>query len=92
MQITIGRRGIVLLALAGAFIIGAGVAYAAIPSSSGVYTACLYKNLGTIRLIDPSIQHASILPLGHCLSDETQITWGQTGPQGIQGPQGPQGS
>jgi hypothetical protein len=80
----------------------AGIAYATIPNSAGVYTACKLNVTGTIRLIDPSLAASSLL--SHCTSVETQISWnqqGQTGtpgkdggqgPAGATGPQGPPGS
>ena len=34
---------------------GAGIAYATIPGAGAVYTACMLKNVGTVRLIDPSL-------------------------------------
>jgi hypothetical protein len=71
-----------------------GVAYATIPSSSGVYTACVLYPTGTIRLIDPSQNQ-------HCLPGvEQAISWNQIGPtgpvgatgaKGSTGPQGPKG-
>lgn len=85
MTIRIGRRGLVGLAVLVVLVVGVGIGYAAIPSG-GVYTACLYKNLGTIRLIDPSLPHSSLM--SRCLSDETQLTWSQTGPQGLPGKDG----
>jgi Domain of unknown function (DUF5666) len=88
-----GRVVIGAVVLLGA---AAGIAYAAIPDGNGVYTACMLKNVGTIRLVDPSLQSSSLL--SHCTSVETQITWnrgGPPGPQGLPGPKGetgPQGS
>ncbi len=71
-----------------------GVAYATIPDGARVYTACMLKSTGTIRLIDPSIGSSSLM--GHCASRyEQQITFneqGKPGPAGLQGPAGPQGS
>jgi len=72
-----------------------GVAYATIPDSGKVYTACMVKASGTIRLIDPSLPSSN--PMSHCSSLETQITWNQQGQQGTPGtpgaagPQGPPG-
>ena len=63
--------------------LAAGIAYATIPDGGGVYTACMLKNLGTIRIIDPSLPASNTL--GHCTSVETQINWnrdGQTGDAG----------
>jgi hypothetical protein len=42
----------------------AAEAYASIPDGSGVYTACLLKNVGTIRLIDPTLPASN--PISHC--------------------------
>jgi hypothetical protein len=74
---------LVLLGLAG------GVAYATIPDGGGVYTACMLKNVGTVRLIDPSLPASSLM--SHCTSLETQITWNQQGQPGPQGPAGAAG-
>jgi hypothetical protein len=82
------RRGTVLAVLAAALVAG-GVAYAAIPDSGGVYTACMLKHVGTLRLIDTTLPSSS--PMSHCTTYETQVTWNQTGQQGQQGPQGPKG-
>jgi hypothetical protein len=54
------------------------------PDGSGVYTACLLKNVGTIRLIDPTIAsvepHESLLMWFHHpprrLTDSTDDTSG----------------
>jgi hypothetical protein len=84
MKRAIGRRGLrigvlvtALLALAG------GIAYATIPDSNGVFTACKLNATGTIRLIDPSLGSTSLL--GHCTSLETQISWNQQGQAGKDG-------
>jgi hypothetical protein len=73
--------------LAGAFVVvalaAAGIAYATIPDGGGVYTACMLKNVGTIRLIDPSLGSSSLM--GHCTSLETQISWNQQGVPGKDG-------
>jgi hypothetical protein len=88
---------VVLLAVALVAIVG-GIAYATIPSTGGVYTACMLNNVGTIRLIDPSLPSTNLQ--SHCTSLETRINWnqqGQPGPAGVPGPtggtgpQGPQG-
>src|SRR3954452_22519821 len=91
MRQIFGRRGaritilaVVLFALAG------GIAYATIPDSGGVYTACMLKNVGTIRLIDPSLPSSNLL--SHCTSLETQITWNQRGQRGDSGAPGPNGT
>ena len=81
------KRVVALFALVVA--IGTGVAYAAIPDSNNVFTACMLKNVGTIRLIDPSLPASS--PLSHCSSLEVQVRWNQQGQQGQQGQPGTPG-
>ena len=82
-------RSRVAILVAGASLLVAGVAYATIPDSGGVYTACMKSN-GTIRLIDPSLpaNHS----MSHCKSNETQIKWNQGGPTGDKGPVGDKGA
>jgi hypothetical protein len=59
--------------------------HASIPAGE-MYTGCLFKSLGTIRLIDAAD------PKQKCLTGlEVLITWNRTGPQGSVGPAGPQG-
>jgi hypothetical protein len=74
------RRWVVALVVAGLATAG-GVAYATIPDSGGVYTACVLNKVGTIRLIDPSLGSSSLL--AHCTALETQITWNQRGADGV---------
>jgi hypothetical protein len=69
--------------------LAAGVAYATIPDNGGVYTACMLKNVGTIRLIDPTLPSGSLL--SHCTSLETKINWNQKGQPGPAGPPGATG-
>lgn len=64
--------------------IGGGVAFASIPDSSGVINGCYQKNVGNLRVIDPSAGDS-------CRPSEIPISWNQTGPQGLRGPTGPQG-
>jgi len=72
-----------------AFALAGGIAYAAIPDTgTAVYHACMFRNFGTIRLIDPERQHCSAV-------FETEITFNQKGvkgDQGIQGAVGPVGA
>lgn len=84
-----GKRLALVAASVLAVLTAAGVAYATIPSSSGVYTGCVLKGIGTIRLIDPSLSSRDFE--SHCTPFEQQITWNQTGPPGPGGPTGPQG-
>ena len=91
MKDLIRRRSwrLALLVVAG-FALAGGVAYATIPSGGGVYTACVLKGVGTIRLIDTSLPSSNLL--GHCTSLETQVSWNQSGQPGAPGPQGPAGA
>jgi hypothetical protein len=75
------RNGVLVLVGALALLAVAGVAYATIPDSGGVYTACRLNGVGTIRLIDPSGPSTSLL--SHCTAFETQITWNQKGQNGV---------
>jgi hypothetical protein len=92
-----GRRSRrLILAATTLFALAAGIAYATVPDSAGVYTACKLNATGTIRLIDPSLGTSTLL--GHCDAKlETQITWNQkgqsgpAGPPGLAGPAGPKG-
>jgi Collagen triple helix repeat (20 copies) len=70
--------------VAGAFLAGGAVALAAIPDSSGEIHGCYQKNVGNLRVIDPSDGD-------NCRPSEIALTWSQTGPQGPVGPVGPQG-
>ena len=90
MNAVFGRRGrrLSVLVVAGLAVAG-GVAYATIPSSGNVYTACMLKHIGTIRLIDPTLPSSSLM--SHCTALETQISWNQTGQPGPVGPPGPKG-
>jgi hypothetical protein len=85
----LSRRAVMLLAGAIALLAAAGAAYATIPDSGGVYTACRLNGIGTIRLIDPSGPSGSLL--SHCTSIETQISWNQKGQPGAAGPAGSPG-
>jgi hypothetical protein len=70
----------------------AGVAYASIPDSGGVFHGCVNKTTGVLRVIDTSKSGT----LGHCITSgsqaETAIKWNQTGPQGPQGVTGATGA
>jgi hypothetical protein len=75
-------------ALAAAAIV-AGVAYATIPSSDKLYSACMLKGVGTIRLIDKSLPPTNLM--SHCTDKETEISWNQAGQPGPAGPAGAKG-
>jgi hypothetical protein len=91
MKGLLGRRSrwLVVLGVVGVGLAG-GIAYAAIPGAGNVYAACMLKNVGTIRLIDPSLPTSNVM--GHCTSLETQISWNEDGQPGAPGPAGPNGS
>ena len=97
MNTLLGRRARRLAVLVAAGLaVAAGVAYATIPSSGGVYTACMLKATGTIRLIDSSLPASN--PRSHCITSsipalsEVQVSWSETGPQGAQGLPGADGA
>lgn len=75
MQITLGGRSLAAAVAVCALVVGAGVAYATIPSSSGTYNACLAP-AGTIRLIDSDAGQK-------CRSSEKAISWSQAAPQPV---------
>lgn len=83
------RKGVLVLVGAAALLSVAGVAYATIPDSAGVYTACKLNGVGTSRLIDPSGPSHSLL--SRCTAFETQITWKQQGQKGDAGAPGKNG-
>ena len=82
-----GRR-LSVLVVAG-LAVACAAAYATIPSSGNVYTACELTHVGTIRLIDPTLPSSSLM--SHCTAFETQVSWNQTGQPGPVGPPGPKG-
>ncbi|HSS80912.1 MAG TPA: hypothetical protein VLK24_06910 [Gaiellaceae bacterium] len=77
-------------AIAVAALAGAGIAYANIPGGGNVYTACMLKNVGTVRLIDPTLPASNLM--SHCTSLETQMSWNQQGQPGTPGSPGQDGA
>jgi hypothetical protein len=71
------------------FAAAAGIAYAAIPDSQGVYTGCMLNKVGTVRLIDPSLPASNLM--SHCTNVETKFTFNQQGQQGAPGLRGAPG-
>jgi hypothetical protein len=71
-------RALVILASAVVLVVGGAVAYAAIPNANGVYTACITKSTGAVRIIDPSNGAT-------CKSSEMLRTWNQQGQPGTDG-------
>jgi hypothetical protein len=76
-------------AVAVAALAGAGIAYASIGGAGSVYTACMLKNVGTVRLIDTSLPASNLM--SHCTSIETQVSWNQQGQPGTPGTPGTPG-
>jgi hypothetical protein len=66
--------------------IAGGVANATIPGPGNVYSACILKGVGTIRLIDKSLPSTNLM--SHCTDKETEISWNQAGQPGPPGPRG----
>jgi hypothetical protein len=83
------RRRVALVAALVALAIAGGVAYAAIPDGNNLYTACMLKNVGTVRLIDHSLPATNAM--SHCTGFEAEINWNQKGQQGLQGIPGVKG-
>jgi hypothetical protein len=84
----LSAAGCALVAVA----IAGGVAYATIPGPGNVYSACMLKGLGTIRLIDKSLPATNLL--SRCTDKETEVSWnqaGQPGPAGAPGAKGEPG-
>ena len=81
-----GHRRRRLLALCGGVIlvVSVGVAYAAIPGSSGVINGCYSGGQGQLRVIDTEKGET-------CKNNETAISWNQKGVQGEAGAPGPTG-
>ena len=79
----IRSRWLLLGAVIGAVLAG-GAAFAAIPDSTGVINGCYQKNVGNLRVIDPSAGDS-------CRPSEVSLSWSQTGPAGPQGPKGDKG-
>jgi Collagen triple helix repeat (20 copies) len=79
-----GWKVLLAMALAGVVFGIVTAVQAAIPDSGGVIQGCYQKNVGNLRVIDPSAGDS-------CRPSEIAISWSQTGPQGPQGPPGPQG-
>jgi hypothetical protein len=60
------------------------IAYAAVPSASGVITGCYNTTSGALRVIDAEAGAG-------CKATETLISWNQKGPAAPQVPSGPPG-
>src|SRR5690349_2504531 len=79
-------RWFVLGSIIGAVLAGGAAAtIAAIPGADGVINGCYQKNVGNLRVIDPSGGDS-------CRPSEIPISWSQTGPQGPKGDTGATGA
>lgn len=65
-------------------VLDGGVAFAVIPASSGVVSACYQTVNGQLRVIDIDAGQS-------CLPSELPLAWNQVGPAGPAGPTGPTG-
>jgi hypothetical protein len=72
-----------LLLVAGLLVLTGGAAYAGIAGANEVINGCYKTSDGILRVLDMDAMT--------CKSNETAISWNQTGPQGPQGIQGEQG-
>ena len=82
----LGRRARLLLCLSvvSALAVGGGIAWAAVPDSSGVITGCYdARGQGDLRIVDAA---------DACKSNETRLTWNQQGQPGAPGVAGAQGA
>jgi hypothetical protein len=84
MKRVLGRRGVATAVVVVVAIAVGGIAYAAIPDSSGVIHGCYQKN-GNLRVIDSSSEKG-------CRPSEKPLSWSQTGPRGLTGSTGPTGA
>src|SRR4051812_43150 len=78
-----GRLAILVVAILG---VAGGIAYATIPDAGNVYTGCMLRNVGTVRLIDSTLPSSNLM--SHCTALETQISWNQQGQKGDPGAPG----
>jgi hypothetical protein len=69
--------------------VAGSVAYATIPGPDNVYSACMLKGIGTIRLIDKSLPSTNLM--SRCTDKETEVSWNRAGQAGPPGPQGVKG-
>ncbi|MCW2964615.1 MAG: hypothetical protein JWO17_1867 [Actinomycetia bacterium] len=92
------RKRALALATLAASMTAVGIAYGAIPDGNGVYSACMLKATGTIRLIDPALPSSNLL--SHCTTWEKLVSWssvagglpGKDGTNGKDGAPGPPGT
>jgi len=78
VEFRVTRRSVALLAGIVTLVTAAGFAYATIPGSDGVISACRDTKTGALRAIDAEAGET-------CSGKEAPLTWNQTGPQGPPG-------
>jgi hypothetical protein len=79
------RRFLLAATLVAALAAAAGsIAWATIPDGEGVIHACVERNGGDVRLIDPDLGQT-------CTRKEAATDWNRTGPAGPSGPAGQPG-
>ena len=84
------KRAVTVMGVAlGLAAVTGGVANASIPDEGHTFTACMLKNVGTLRLVDPSLPAGNLL--GHCTALEALVSWNATGAPGVPGPAGLKG-
>lgn len=76
-------RALAVIGAALVLVAGGAIAYAAIPSNTGVFTACMTKSSGTIRLIEAT---------DTCRSAEQKVSWNAAGQPGLPGEDGDDGA
>jgi hypothetical protein len=79
----LSRHRRAVLVTVGILALSSMVAYATIPDANDVIHGCYKKNGGTLRVIDSGVEQ--------CSSNESPLSWNQSGPQGPQGPSGATG-
>ena len=78
-----GRAQRIFVLMTATLLFTAIVVFATIPGADGVIYSCYHKNDGELRIIDSTEQ---------CKTNETPLSFNQTGPQGPEGPAGPSGT
>jgi hypothetical protein len=86
LRLRVTRKRVALVVAAFALVAAGaaiGVTSNAYTDANGVYTGCVDKTSGILRVLTPTGQT--------CRNSEVAIDWNQVGPQGPQGIQGPKG-
>jgi hypothetical protein len=75
------RTALALATCAAALVLAGGTAYASIPGTGGLITACYSRPAGALRVINAGAG-------AQCGRDEKKLSWNQAGPRGATGPRG----